>query len=241
MIAPCPRLEADASASSSDDLCLPLRSECAHGEVLDDSLLDVIEARMVVVEHMLGTVEVDGVVAARAPRQLEDPVEPVDDPGVLGALCAGALETIDLLGDCVAHSLAHVEGVELRAVLVDDVVIALAELLADRGELLAEQVLTVLLVDALGDVGADRFGDTQLGEVFPCPRLDQLDASRRIDGVQHGKTLVGVEVGPGCDPVGELARGLGGLQQLRKTARVAQPGDLGEHGSQLTNCRLETG
>ena len=160
---------------------------------------------------------------------------------MLGRLCAGVLETIDLLGDCVAHSLAHVEGVELRAVLIDDVVIALAELLADRGELLPEQVLTVLLVDALGDVGADRFGDTQLGEVFLCPRLDQLDASRRIDGVQHGKTLVGVEVGPGCDPVGELARGLGGLQQLRKTARVAQPGDLGEHGPQLTNSRLETG
>ena len=64
----------------------------------------------------------------------------------------------------------------------DDVVVALAELLADRRQLLAQQVLALLLVDALGDVGADLRGDLQLGEVVLGPLGDQIDALADIDG-----------------------------------------------------------
>ena len=62
-----------------------------------------------------------------------------------------------------------VELGELGAVLADDVVVALAQLLADGGQLLAQQVLALLLVDALGDVGADLRGDLQLGQVVAWP------------------------------------------------------------------------
>ena len=54
--------------------------ELAGGEELDDAVLDVVEAVVVVVEHALGVLEIDGVVAAVVPRQLEDAVEPGADP-----------------------------------------------------------------------------------------------------------------------------------------------------------------
>ena len=131
-------------------------------------------------------------------------------------------------------------AVELRAVLVDDVVVALAELLADRGELLAEQVLAVLLVDALGDVAADRLGDTQLGEVLACPRVDRARREppdrRRSSTASRWSASKSAHV---ATPSASSPGGLGGLEQLGKAARVAQPSDLGEHGAQLANGRLE--
>ena len=38
------------------------------------------EAVVVVVEHPLGVIQIDGVVAAVVPRQLEDAIEPGADP-----------------------------------------------------------------------------------------------------------------------------------------------------------------
>ena len=57
---------------------------------------------MVGVEHGPGVVEVEVVVGALAPRQLEDGVEPGADPAVLGGLRAGALEPVDLALDRLA-------------------------------------------------------------------------------------------------------------------------------------------
>ena len=54
--------------------------ELAGGEELDDAVLDVMKAVVVVVEHALGVLEIDGVVAAVVPRQLEDAIEPGADP-----------------------------------------------------------------------------------------------------------------------------------------------------------------
>ena len=76
---------------------------------------------------------------------------------------------------------------QLGAVLLDDVVVALAELLADRGELLAQQVLALLLVHALGDVGADLRGDLQLGQVVLGPLGGQRRPVLELDGAQDGQ------------------------------------------------------
>ena len=163
------------------------RAQLAHGQELDDAVLHVVEAVVVGVEHCARRGEVELVVGAGAPRQLEHPVEPGADPAVLGRLLARPLEPVDLLVDEVARPCrpGAVELVELRAVLADDVVVALAELLADGGQLLAQQELALLLVDALGDVGADLLGHLQLGQVVLGPVGDQLDALLDVDGLQH--------------------------------------------------------
>ena len=113
---------------------------------------------------------------ADVPRQLEHGVEPGADPADLGRLLGGALELVDLVQGGLAHVLGQVGGLDAGAVVrllgaglaaVDRC--QLAQLLADGGELLAQQELALLLVHALLDVLADGLGDVQLGEVLLGP------------------------------------------------------------------------
>ncbi len=73
---------------------------------------------------------------------------------------------VDLLG--------HVGLLDLRAVLLDDRGVVLAELLADRLHLLAQEVLALLLLGALLDVLADALADLQLGEAVALELDGQL-------------------------------------------------------------------
>ena len=54
--------------------------QLADGEELDDAVLDLVEAVVVGVEHRTGLVEVELIVGARVPRQLEDAIQPRADP-----------------------------------------------------------------------------------------------------------------------------------------------------------------
>ncbi len=236
MIEPAPRLVALRSASSST---VALGAELLDGEELDDARLHVGEAVVVLVEDGLGGPEVDGVVGADAPRQLEHAVQPRADPALLGRLGAGALQAVDLLGDEVLGAVGRLERLQLRAVLADDVVVALAELLADGRQLLAEQVLALLLVDALGDVVADGLGDLQLGEVLASPGQHDVDALADVDRAEDlAATLLG-QVGPADDGVGQGAGLEAGAQDLGEAAGAPQLGDLLEDAAQLAGDALD--
>ena len=100
-----------------------------------------------------------------------------------GDCAAHPLEPIELLGDRVLDLRRCLELVEAAAELADDIVVALAELLADRVELLAQQELSLLLVHALADVVADRLRDLELVEVVAGPRGDRVDAVGDVDRV----------------------------------------------------------
>ena len=152
---------------------------------------------------------------------------------MLGRLLAHPLETVELLRDERLHTVGRVEVVEPGAVVADDVVVALAELLADGVELLAEHELALLLVHALADVVADRLGDLQLVEVVARPRVDRVDPVGHIDRLQHPQPVLVVELGPQRDRVGELSRRFDRAEQLGEATRVAQLRDQLERGSQL--------
>ena len=218
-----------------------LGAQLARGEELDDAVLDVVEPVVVVVEDRPRLVECEVVGAALAPGQLEDAVEPRPDPAVLRRLLADPLEAIELLVDRGLDRVGGVEVGEACAELTDDVVVALAEFLADRRELLAQQVLALLLVDAFGHVVADRLGDLQLGEVASSPGVDRVDALGDIDGAEHDEPVGVGELGPDRDRVGERTGRGGGAQDLRESPRVAQLGDDLERGPQLTGRRVERG
>ena len=127
-------------------------------------------------------------------------------------------------------ALAAFSGSASSATLVryspDDVVVALTELLADCRQLLAKQVLALLLVDAFGDVGADLRGDLQFGEMVLGPGHDQIDALAEIDGGKHCSLMVEVGLAPRRDSVGQLTGVGDGAQDLGQAAAAAQLGDL---------------
>ncbi|MBB3732586.1 hypothetical protein FHR33_008446 [Nonomuraea dietziae] len=196
---------AAAAAHHAEALVL---AALAHGQVLDDAVLHVVEAGVVGVEHLTGARDVVVVVARLVPRDVEDGVEPRADPAGLGRLVGGPLQLVDLLERGLTHLLGEVGRLHTGAVVLLlglGVAVELLELLADRGKLLAQQELPLLLLHALLDVLADRLGHVQLGQVLTRP-LDQLG-----------------------QPVG----GVGGLQQLH-LLRGAQPrgvaGAVGQHG-----------
>ena len=132
-----------------------LLAQLRDGDVLDDPVLDVLEAGVVGVEHLAGVLRIEPLLGALAPRHREQPVEVVADHARLGRLVAHALEPRELLLGLLEHVLGHLGFGDLRAVLLDDRAFVLAELLADRVELAAQDVLALLLLDARLDVLLD--------------------------------------------------------------------------------------
>ena len=120
-------------------------AELADGQVLDDPVLDVLEAGVVGVEHLARVDGVEPLLGALAPRHGEQPVEVGADHRRLAALVAHPLEPRELALGLLAHGVGHAGLGDLRAVVVGDGRVVLAELLADRLHLLAQEVLALLL------------------------------------------------------------------------------------------------
>jgi ATP-dependent Lon protease len=74
----------DCARAAAGRLDAALVAKLMDGEELDDPVLHVAQAVVVVVEHAAGDLEIERVVGARAPRQFEDPIEPRADPAVFG-------------------------------------------------------------------------------------------------------------------------------------------------------------
>ena len=140
-----------------------------------------------------------------APRQVDDRVEPVAHPRLLGVLLAHALEPVELLVDREQHGVGQFLVGELGAVLGHDVVVALTELLADLVQLAAQQQLALLLVEAVGHVGADLVLQLEVGERLAHPPEHELEARFDVDGLEQLDALVHRELGRVRRGVGELA------------------------------------
>ena len=135
-----------------------------------------------------------------------------------------------------------IERLQPGAVLADDVVVVLAQLLADRGQLLAQQVLALLAVDALGDVVADRLGDLQLGEMLAGPRRGRARRGRpRGSRPSTSRRRSSSRSAHVTTAVGERTRFRRRAQQLGQPARAAQLGDRLEHDAQLAGEGLDAG
>ena len=90
------------------------RAELAHGEVLEDALLDVLQARVVGLQDRLRGVHVVLLVGEDAPRHVEQPVEVGADRGALGPLGAG-LEATELALGLLAGLLRQVGDSAMRS------------------------------------------------------------------------------------------------------------------------------
>src|SRR5581483_11879649 len=141
-----------------------LLPELAHGQVLDDPVLDVVESRVILVEDASGLRDVEVVLGPDVPGNLGHPVEVRADPTVLGRLLGRALQTGKLALGLLPRALRHARLGDLATVLLDHVLAGvLPELLADGLELLAKQVLALVALHALPHLAADLVLQRQLG------------------------------------------------------------------------------
>ena len=95
----------------------------------------------------------------------------------------------------LAHGLRHAGLLDLRAVLLDDGALVLAELLADRLHLLAQEVLALLLLGARLDVVADALAHLHLGEPLALEAHGELEPLDDVDGLEQLDLLLEGQVG----------------------------------------------
>ena len=147
------------------------------------------------------------------------------------------LKPVELLVDGDLDRFGRVEISQLRAVLVGDVLVAFTEFLSNGCHLLAQQVLTLLLVHAFADVVANRLGDLQLVEVIARPRVNCIDAVRDVGGAQYDESVVVGEFGPERHGISECAGFLGCPKEFGQATRVALLGNELKGGAQFMRGR----
>ncbi len=137
--------------------------QLAHREELEDPVLDLLDVVVVGVEHLAGVREVEVVLGRLVPRQRRDPLEVGADDAVLGHRRLQALEPAAARARpaCATSSGSSIAASCSRSSLDLGLhLVALAELLLDRLQLLAQEVLALALVqlglDLRLDLGADR-------------------------------------------------------------------------------------
>ena len=113
------RLADARRADEAQDRPLQGRVQLAHREVFEDAILQLVEAGVLLVEHVLGARQVDHLVGPLVPRQGHDPVEIGARHGELGGGRRHLRQAIELAQRFLLHRLGQAGGVDLLAQLVD--------------------------------------------------------------------------------------------------------------------------
>ena len=178
--APCDRpgdagLAHARRAHQADDLGLDVGGQLADGQHLEDAVLDLFQAVVVVVQDLLGLVDVQIVLGKGVPGQVQAGVQiGADDGGLLvAALHLGqAVHFFQELGLALFFQvqLQDAAAVVLRLGVG---VVPLPQLAADDVQLLVEVIVPLVFVHGLVDLVADLFFDLH-HLAFPAQQLDQL-------------------------------------------------------------------
>ena len=140
-------------------LHVPLQLE--DGEVLDDALLHLVQPVVVLVQHLLGVLEVQVVLGHLAPREVQHELDIV----VLDAVVRGGrvvfLQARHLLVEDGPDLLGPFLGVRALAELRKLLALIHAQFLLDGAELVVQVVFALLLVDVALDLLVDLLLDMQ--------------------------------------------------------------------------------
>ena len=174
------RLAHAGRSDEAEDRALELVGARLHREVLDDALLDLVEAVVLGIEDLLRFVEVLLDLALDAPRDREQPVEIVAHDGRLGRHRAHLLELLQLGERLVLGFLRELGVLDLLLELGDIVAfLGVAELLLNGLHLLIQIVLALRLLHLALDARADLALDLEHGDLALHERVDLLEAARR--------------------------------------------------------------
>src|SRR5205823_5027893 len=144
----------------------PLLAQLAHGQVLDDPLLDVLESGVVAVQDLARVDGIKALLRALPPRHGEKPVQVRADHRGLAALVAHPLQPTGLALGLLADLVGEIRFGDLAAVVLRDRALVLAQFLANRLELAAQDVLALLLLGTLFDVLANAMANLELGQAL---------------------------------------------------------------------------
>ena len=190
---------------------------------------------MVGVEHLPRMLRVEALLRALAPRHGEQPVEVRADHLRLAGLVAHALEARELALGLLANRVRHLGLGDALAVVLGRGAVVLAELLADRVHLAAQDVVALLLLCAALHVLANAAAHLQLGEALALQTQRELEALDDVHRLEQLDLLDEADVGCVGGRVGERA-GLGDRahEVVHPLVGLAQVEDLLDDGAVLT-------
>ncbi len=194
-------------ADEAEDRALALGVELAHRQVLEDALLDLLEVVVVLVEDRAGVFQVEVVLAVQAPGQTGQPVEIGSRDRALGAVGVTPLEPADLPLDLLESLLGEVPLARPLAVAGDlgRQLFALAELVLDRLELLAEEELALALVHLAARLHRDLLLHGQQLDLAQQQLADSFQPRERRRGLEDPLRLGYLEVQVAGRQVGQPA------------------------------------
>src|SRR6266540_7048012 len=223
---------ADAGRSDeAQDRRAQVLRELAHGHVLDDPVLHLGQAVVILVEDLRGGLDVPVVARGLVPRERDKPVDVGADDARLGRRLRDLLEPAELLERLLPHRIRHAGLLDLVLELLElGALVVLAQLLLDRLHLLAEDVLALGLVERRLDLALDLL--LQLEDLVLL-RQEHAEVAQPLDDVARLEQVLALlqrEIRARCDEVGEVRRVVGVLRGHR---------ELGEDGAAVVDVALE--
>ena len=192
----------------AEDRAFHVLLELAHGQVFEDPLLDLLEVVVVGVEDLAGPPQVEPVAAGLAPGEDRQPVEIGPDDRVLGRAGVHPGEPLELALRLGLHLRGRVGLLDPLPELADlgVLALALAQLVLDRLELLAEEMVALglgeLAADLLLDLGRELEDRELPRQVLPQP----LQPGPDVDLAQQALLLLDRERQARGQQVGQPAR-----------------------------------
>ena len=181
----------------------------AHRQILEDAVLDVLEAEVRALEVPRHPGDVHLRRRQPAPGQLEDRVEEPSDDGDLGTHGRRLPELGELAGDELARRRGEV-GLGGALHVPGDVLVgglaALLDLVAQHAQLLVQQELALRAFDALLHLEADLLLDAEHGVLLGEALQQGEEALLRAHDLQQRLLLRRLRLQVGGDDVGELVR-----------------------------------
>ena len=217
------RLAHAGRPDEAQDGAARVRLEPQHRQELEDAVLHALDVVVVGVEHLARVREVEVVRRELVPRQRGDPLEVGPDDAVLGGGLGQLLQARQLPVDLRPHGLGEVDLGELPAQLVHLGLggVALAELLLDRLELLAQHVLALGAVELGLDLRLDARADVHHLELAREDLRQPPQPPRHVALGQQRLLLLRLDPQGAGDQVGERRRVLQvGHRQLELLRQV---------------------
>ena len=220
-------------ADEAQDRTLWVLLQLAHGEILENAILDLLQVVMVFVQHQARMRNIEVVLGRHRPGQVDQPFQIRADDGVLGGLGRDDAQPLQLRLGRLTRLGGQLRRFHFLAQLLDVAAarVALAQLLLDRAHLLAQVELFLVLrqlglhlrLDLMSQLDQLELA-VEDGRQLLQPRLDiqraeqvllllhrdvevrgdQIaDLARVLDVHHHDLQLVG-QVGDHGDELGEL-------------------------------------
>jgi hypothetical protein len=182
--------------------------QLAYREVFEDSVLDFVEAEVILVEDLAGVRDVEVVVGGDRPWEVREPLEVGPDHRVLRRLRRDDAQSLQLVVGSLARRLRQLRRVELLAQLLElrGAAVPLAELALDRPHLLPEIELLLVLRQLRLDLALDLRAELEELDLAIQDRRQPLQARSDVQRVEEVLLLLERDVQIRRDQVGDLAR-----------------------------------